>query len=255
MNLKFTDKWVLLTGATKGIGRATAVKFAESGANLILVSRSENDLAELRHQIRGKGQIEIFQADLSESVGRESLVQFCKQKLPKLDVLVNNVGANIRKQTLDFSEEEVLKLYQTNCLSAWKLCTGLHELLRRGGGGAVVNISSVASFRFVGTSTAAYTMSKAAMNEMTSFFATEWGREGIRVNAVSPWYIKTPLVEAVLADRENERKILNHTPLQRIGDPDEVAATILFLASDKASYITGVNMPVDGGFSNLGMNK
>jgi Tropinone reductase 1 len=88
---------------------------------------------------------------------------------------------------------------------------------------------------------------------MTSYFATEWGKDGIRVNAVSPWYIKTPLVEAVLSDRDKEKKILNHTPLQRVGEPVEVAKAILFLASDDASYITGVNLPVDGGFSYLGM--
>lgn len=248
----FSGKWVLITGATKGIGLATSECFAEARANLILVSRSEDDLAELRHHIQAKGEIEIFRADLALSTDREKLVEFCQEKFDQLDVLINNVGSNIRKPNLEFSEADVFQLFQTNTLSAWKLCTSLHSMLRKGRG-AVVNVSSVASFRFVSTSTAAYAMSKAALNEMTSYFATEWGKDGIRVNTVSPWYIKTPLVEAVLSDRDKERKILNHTPLQRVGEPVEVAKAILFLASADASFITGVNLPVDGGFSNLGM--
>jgi Tropinone reductase 1 len=153
----FSGKWVLITGATKGIGRATSECFAEAGANLILVSRNIDDLAALRHRIQANGEIEIYQVDLAQSTDREKLVEFCQEKLDQLDVLVNNVGSNIRKPNLEFSEADVIKLFQTNTISAWKLCTSLHSMLRKGGG-AVVNVSSVASFRFVFTSTAAYAM-------------------------------------------------------------------------------------------------
>ena len=117
----------------------------------------------------------------------------------------------------------------------------------------MINVSSTASQRVVRTSTAAYAMSKAAIDQLTKFFAVEWGPDDIRVNAVLPWYTATPLVESVLSDPMKKENILSRTPLNRICLPEEVARMIAFLSMPAASYISGVCVPVDGGFSALGL--
>jgi Tropinone reductase 1 len=116
-----------------------------------------------------------------------------------------------------------------------------------------VNVSSIASRTIVRTSTAAYAMTKAALDAMTDFLAVEWGPDGIRVNAVHPWYIRTPLAEAVLADESRRRRILEATPLGRIGEPEDVARVIAFLAMPASAHVSGAHVPVDGAFERVGI--
>ncbi len=246
-------KWALITGATKGIGRATAETFAREGANLILVARDQDQLFQLSQKLSELVTASYIAADIGSELGREEIISFCNSNLEHLDILVNNVGTNIRKPSLEFSNDELQNLININITGAWSLCRELHPLMSQSASPSIVNVSSVASQRYVGTSTAAYSMTKAAIDQMTRFFSVEWAPLGFRVNAVNPWYIRTPLVDEVLKDRSKEKKILDFTPLGRVGEPHEVAEAICFLASDKASFINGVVLPVDGGFSNLGM--
>lgn len=166
----------------------------------------------------------------------------------RLDLLVHNVGTNVRGPTEGYAHYD--HVMDTNAKPAFELARRLLPALRRGQDPAVVFVSSVAAQRVVRTSSAAYAMSKGAVEALTRFLAVEWGPEGVRVNAVAPWYVATPLVAEVLADPVKRAKILERTPLGRVGQPEDVAEAVLFLAS--ARWVTGVVLPVDGGFSALG---
>lgn len=236
----------VVTGASRGIGAAAAAHLAQAGNQVVGIARGFEPGA-------ASGAIEAFTADVTIAADRARLVEHVKSRYGRLDVLVNNVGGNVRKPTLEYSDEELHAVMNTNFESAWGLCRALHPLLRASGAGSIVNVSSVAATHSLRTSSAVYAASKAALEGLTRFLAVEWAPDGIRVNAVAPWYVRTPLAEAVLKDPEKHARILARTPAGRVGEPHEVAAAIGFLASPAASWITGVVLPVDGGFSVLGL--
>ena len=158
---------------------------------------------------------------------------------------------NIRKKTTDYSAEEYNKILRTNLDSTFHSCQLAYPLLRKSERASIINISSVAGITHVRTGPP-YAMTKAAINQLTKNLAVEWGMEGIRVNAITPWYIRTPLAEQVLKDKKYLQEVLNHTPMGRIGETEEVANLAAFLAMPASSYITGQIISVDGGFSVLG---
>ncbi len=250
-NLK--DKLALITGATKGIGLATAREMAALGAQVFINARSEEDVDSLVRTLRDEG-FQAFgcAADLSREAHRQRLLQAVKDKWEYLDILVNNVGMNIRKPFSDYRPEEYRQIFETNLFSALVLTQQLFPMLRKGRAPSVVNVASVAGLVDV-RSGAPYGMTKAALLQMTRHLAVEWAPHGIRVNAVSPWYTRTPLAEPVLHQPERLRLILDNTPIGRIAEAEEVANAIAFLAMDKASYITGQNIVTDGGFTAAGL--
>jgi Tropinone reductase 1 len=247
------NKKALISGGTKGIGRATAEEFMKLGAEVWITARTETDLNSMLEEYRSKG-FKIFgtAADLSDPEQIQFLISAIKNQWNGLDILVNNAGMNIRKPTNEFSQEDFDKILKLNTTAVWQLSRLCYPWLKESKG-SVVNVSSTASQRVVRTSTAAYAMSKAAIDQLTKFFAVEWGPDDIRVNAVLPWYTATPLVESVLSDPMKKENILSRTPLNRICLPEEVARLIAFLSMPAASYISGVCVPVDGGFSALGL--
>ena len=167
-------------------------------------------------------------------------------------MLVNNVGTNIRRKMIDYSEAEFKKLFDINLFSMVELTKGVFPFLKEAGSASVVNIASVAG-SFDIQSGPPYGMTKAAIIQFTKSLAVEWAPFNIRVNTVSPWYIQTPLTEPVLAQPERLEKIISRTPMNRIGQPEEVAGIVAFLALGKSSYITGQNIMVDGGMSAKGL--
>ena len=169
----------------------------------------------------------------------------------ELDILVNNVGTNIRKKAVQYSAKAYRQIFDTNLTSAFDMCRGAYPFLKKSNSASIVNISSVAGSTHVRTG-APYGMTKAALIQMTRNLAAEWAEDSIRVNCVAPWYIRTPLAETVLKNPEYLSAVLARTPMQRIGTPEEVATVVAFLGMPASSYVTGQCVSVDGGFSIFG---
>jgi tropinone reductase I len=244
----------LITGASRGIGLASAREFAGLGADLLLVSRHEDTLEQIAEEIieqHPARRVETLSADLSDGEGRASVLDWLKEIDASVDVLVNNVGNNLRRAALGYSDQDLQFIFSTNVASAFEMSRLLHPWLQRSAHPAIVNVASVSGLTHVRTG-AAYGMSKAAIVQMTKNLACEWAVDRIRVNAVAPWYIYTDRTESALADSAYRDDVIDRTPLARIGEAHEVAAAIAFLAMPCASYITGQCLAVDGGFMSFG---
>lgn len=240
-------KCALVTGGTKGIGWAIAEEFLLLGAEVFIVARHAEDVEARLAEWKGRGLPAYgLRADVTAAVDRAAMIAAVEQRWGRLDVLVNNVGMNIRKPFADYEEAEYRSIFETNLFSVLAITRLCFPLLQRSRGASVVNISSVAASVDV-RSGAPYGMTKAAELQLTRSLAVEWAPLGIRVNAVSPWYTRTPLAEPVLRQPERLEGILRRTPLGRIAEMEEPAAAAAFLAMDKSSYITGQNIVVDGG--------
>jgi Tropinone reductase 1 len=246
-NLK--DKKVLITGGTKGIGRATLEAFAELGAHVIFTARNEADVLQTEQEFSANGyEVFGFTADAILQKDRLAVIDFIKTKWGFLDVLVNNAGTNIRKKTIDYTEEEYQRVYQTNFFSAFEFCRLCYPLLLERKNSSVINVASIAGQFDLGTGSP-YATSKAAMIQLSRNLAVEWAKEGIRVNTVSPWFTITPLTDSYLSNPEKLKQIIDRTPIGRVAKAEEVASAIAFFAMDKASYISGQHLIIDGGVS------
>ncbi|HUI65738.1 MAG TPA: SDR family oxidoreductase [Bacteroidota bacterium] len=241
-------KKALITGGTKGIGAAIAEEFLSLGAEVFIVARSEPDVNGLIEEWTDRGwQARGMAGDVAESRVREALLARIGRNWGKLDILVNNAGTNIRKKTPAYTDEEIDLLMRTNVLSAFDLSRKAYPLLKSALGASIVNVASVAGMTSLSTGSP-YAMTKASLIQLTRNLAVEWAEEKIRVNAVAPWYIRTPLADGVLRKPEYLASVVARTPMARVGEPEEVAAAVAFLCMPAASYITGHCLPVDGGF-------
>jgi len=242
----------VVTGAGRGIGRALAIGLAEAGADVAILARTEDDLARVAEEIRAVGRKAYpITVDVTDRQQVEEAVSQLIEQTGRIDILINNAGMNIRSQALAVTDEEWDKIMQTNLKSAFLCSQVIGSRMKEQGAGKIINISSVAGQVALRTGVV-YAATKAAMIQMTKVLALEWGKYGINVNSIGPWYFKTPLTEKLLADPAYLGEIVARTPLARVGELPELVGPAVFLASDAASYVTGQTLFVDGGMTIYG---
>ncbi|KAK1586534.1 hypothetical protein Q3G72_003490 [Acer saccharum] len=235
--------------------RAIVEELVGFGAKVHTCSRNETELNECLENWVGSGfEVTGSVCDVSVRAQREQLIGTLSSLFDnKLDILINNVGTNIRKPMVDFTAEELSTLLATNFESVFHLCQLAYPLLKASGAGRIVFTSSVSGFVSL-KNMSVQGSTKGAINQLTRNLACEWAKDNIRCNAIAPWYIKTLMVEQVLSNKEYLEEVYSRTPLRRLGDPTEVSSLVAFLCLPASSYITGQIICVDGGISTLSYN-
>ena len=243
--LSLHGKAAIVTGAGKGIGRACAMALAQAGADVVLAARTQADLEALALEIRALGRRALPVAcDVGDEAALRALVSRAHAGLGRIDILVNNAGGSGPNDARKTSAAELTHALQWNVVPAFLLIQHVAPIMREGGYGAVVNISSVAA-RYAQRGFSAYGAAKAALNQMTRNLAQDYAPH-LRINAIEPGTIETEALAPFLTTERRERLVAT-TPLKRLGRPEDIAAAAVFLASPAASWITGKVLGVDGG--------
>jgi NAD(P)-dependent dehydrogenase (short-subunit alcohol dehydrogenase family) len=239
-------KVAIVTGASRGIGRAIAEVFSREGGRVVICGRKQETLDQVAREIGTS----IF--PLACHVGRaeqiENLVAIAAQEIGPIDILVNNAATNVSfGPCLEITEEQFDKMIEINLKSAFHLTKAIAPGMCQRGSGSIINIASIAGLR-PQLHSLLYSMTKAALIMMTESYALELGSKGVRVNAIAPGLIQTTLSEHYWKEEAQRKSVLANQPIQRIGQPSDVAELALLLASENGSYITGQTLTVDGGF-------
>ena len=244
----------LVTGGSAGIGRAIARELLGFGAQVLIVARDAAALERTREELADEGgddRVHALVADVADDEQRREILDWIEDRGDGLNILVNNAGGNRRRAAVDYTEDEWREIFEVNTFSAFELSRYAYPLLTKHAASSIVNVGSVSGLTHVRTG-AAYGMAKAALHQLTKNLAVEWAEDGVRVNAVAPWYIRTRRTSDSLADPDYLDEVLLRTPMGRVGEAEEVAAAVAFLCLPAASYITGECIAVDGGFLRYG---
>lgn len=252
MSLKGIDlrkKRALITGGGRGLGRSIAEALSRAGATLAITSRDGEAARRAAEAIQGStgGPVIGLAADVTQVPSIQRAVEEACARMGGLDVLVNNAGVAVTRWAIELSEEEWDTILDTNLKGLFFASQAAARHMKDHGGGVIVNLASVAGLRGE-RALAPYCASKAGVVNLTRALAVEWARFGIRVVAVAPAYVETDLNREALANPKVRDQVIARTPLRRLGLPEEVAAAVAYLASDAAAYITGVTLPIDGGW-------
>jgi len=246
---KLDGQVAVVTGAGRGLGAAMALAFAEAGADVVIAARTQEQLDEVAEQIRATGRrAHVVVADLAHPEDTASLAQQAVDAFGKLDIVVNNVGGTMPAPLLDTSTKDLRDAFTFNVTTAHALTTAAVPLmLEHSGGGSIINITSTMS-RVSGRGFAAYGTAKAALAHYTRLSALDLAPR-IRVNAIAPGSILTSALDILASNDELRKPMEDATPMRRLGDPTDIAAAAVYLASPAGSYLTGKTLEVDGGIT------
>lgn len=246
-SFSLSGKVALVTGGSRGIGKAIAVGLAKFGADVAVTSRKLPDLEEVAAEIKGLGRRSIA---VATHVGRvdeiKNLVPKVKDELGRIDILVNNAGTNpTMDPAINIEERAWDSIMNLNLKGLFFLSQAVARLMQEQGGGKIINVASVAGI--TPDILPVYSISKAGVIMATKVMAQQWAQHNIRVNAIAPGLVKTRFSEALWSNPDIAQAVMTRTPLQRIAEPDEMVGAVIFLASDASSYVTGHVLVVDGG--------
>jgi dehydrogenase/reductase SDR family protein 4 len=240
-------KVALVTGGSRGIGRASALAMADAGADVVVSSRKIADLEPVAEEIKTKGVKSMaIAAHNAKTEDSKSLVEQVVKQFGRLDILMNNAGTNPYYGPLMDQDEKTYDItMNVNLKGIFILSQLAAKVMRSRGEGCIINTASIGGLR--AGELGVYCVTKAAVIMLTQVMAKEWGQYNIRVNALAPGIIKTRLSEALWKDPTVNEKAVSNIPLMRLGEPEEIAGTVVFLASKAGSYITGETIVIDGG--------
>ena len=240
----------IVTGGAKGIGRATVEALIADGAHPVLFDRDEQALAGASRQLAERGIDHLTeQLDVSDEASVEGAMARVVARYGRIDILVNNAGIALRRTTLELSLADWQAVVDVNLTAVFLCSRAAARSMIRGGGGAIVNVSSIMGLSGGGLyPNLSYQSTKGAIVNLTRALAVEWAGQGIRVNAVAPTWVNTDLTQGLFQDPALLGRVLDMTPMRRHAEPAHVANAIVFLASERAAMITGHTLPVDGGF-------
>lgn len=247
--MKLKNKVAIITGASKGIGKAIAIRFAGEGASVVLASRSLNALEDIVQDIKKSGgEAMAVSVDIRKVESINDLVKKTVDRYGRLDLLVNNAGITMGGPSEDISPENWRAALETDLFGVFFASQAAARVMIPQGGGNIINISSVNGI-LAAPKRAAYCASKAAVNELTKVLAIEWADRKIRVNAIAPGYVRTELVQDVIDKGAiSLEAIIKRTPQGRIGEVEDIAGLAVYMAGDESSYMTGSIVNIDGGW-------
>jgi dehydrogenase/reductase SDR family protein 4 len=246
--LTLTDKVAVVSGASRGIGRAIAESFAREGATVVICGRKTETLQQAASEMKGfAGSVHPVVCHVGRAADIQQLVHTTHREFGRIDILVNNAATNIAQEPVcQVDEAKFDKMIEVNLKSAFRFIQAVAPGMCERGSGSIINIASIAGLRpqFHGM---LYSMTKAALIMMTQSYALELGPKGVRVNAIAPGLVQTVLSEYFWKDEDKLRQIIEDQPIKHLGQPREIAEIALLLASDRGSYLTGQTLVVDGG--------
>jgi len=244
-------KTAIVTGGNRGIGRGIAQGYASMGCNLVITARDTDKIRKTTQEIRDKYGVEVsgISADIQHEEQIQSMVEETLNAFGRINILVNNAGINIRKMPQEYDASEWDQVLDVNLRAAFLCSKAVYPSIKSGGGGKVINIGSMTSI-FGGAKLAPYGTSKGGIVQLTRSLAVAWAQDNIQVNAILPGWIDTDLTRQARIDLPglNDR-VLSRTPMGRWGLPTDLAGSAIFLASGASDFLTGIALPVDGGYS------
>jgi 2-deoxy-D-gluconate 3-dehydrogenase len=245
-SFRLDGKMAVVTGGTKGIGKAIAVALAEAGADIVVVSRTPHP--DIENSIHNLGRrYSHHPVDLTDRIQTRNLIPAVAQKIGDPDILVNNAGIIRRSPALEHPEEDWDATLESDLTATFILSQAAGRIMLKKGKGKIINIASVLSFQG-GVNVTAYAAAKHGVVGLTKAFANDWAGKGINVNALAPSFFITDLTEPIQKDPERSKSITARTPAGRWGKPDDIAGAAVFLASPASDFIHGIVLPVDGGW-------